>query len=91
MVIQLEYPGAAERPNEVSVDLSVGLPAAITLQRGPTESCRGCKAMRSDAWANRGGRAPRLADALAQCADPEQVERDPEKQGTRAGCAAASI
>jgi hypothetical protein len=56
MVMQLEYPGAAELPNQVSVDLSVGLPAVITLQRGPTESCRGCKAMRSDAWANRGGR-----------------------------------
>lgn len=56
MVMQLEQPGAAELPNQVSVDLSVGLPAVITLQRGPTEGCRGCKAMRSDAWANRGGR-----------------------------------
>jgi hypothetical protein len=55
-VMQLDKPGATELPNEVSVDLSVGLPAVITLKRGPTESCRGCKAMRSDAWANRGGR-----------------------------------
>jgi len=56
MVMQLEYPGSAELPNQVSVDLSVGLPAVITLQRGPTEGCRGCKAMRSYAWTNRGGR-----------------------------------
>lgn len=56
MVMQLENLGAAELPNHVSADLGAGLPAIISVLRGPTEGCRGCKAMLSNEWANRGGR-----------------------------------
>jgi hypothetical protein len=42
--------------NDVSVDLGVGLRALIALNRGPTDGCRGCRATRSRAWMERGGR-----------------------------------
>jgi hypothetical protein len=56
MQMQLEIGDATQLANQVSVDLGVGMPALITLRRGPTEGCRGCKVMRSTAWEGRGGR-----------------------------------
>ena len=57
MLMQLETgAGVVELANQVSADLSVGLPAVIALQRAPTEGCRGCMVMRSPAWEWRGGR-----------------------------------
>ncbi|MDB4913705.1 MAG: hypothetical protein JWM95_1349 [Gemmatimonadetes bacterium] len=57
MLMQLQSGEAAVAlPNHASVDLSAGLPALVTLQRGATEGCRGCKVMRSSTWDRRGGR-----------------------------------
>jgi hypothetical protein len=41
-------------PNEITADLSTGLPAVVTLNRGPRAECRGCRATQSAAWARRG-------------------------------------
>jgi hypothetical protein len=57
MLMQLDSGSdAMGLPNQVLVDLAAGLPAVVTLQRGPTEGCRGCRAMRLSAWDRRGGR-----------------------------------
>lgn len=48
-------PGALRLPNDVAADLSIGLPAVVALRRHSTPQCRGCRAMRSDAWARRRG------------------------------------
>lgn len=57
MLMQLESGrDAVGLPNQTSVDLSAGLPAVVALQRGPTDGCRGCKVMKSNAWDQRGGR-----------------------------------
>lgn len=64
-------PDTVSLPNDVSVDLGVGLPAVIALHRGPTAGCRGCRALSSSAWRLRGGRgrfapySPSLSDGLA--------------------------
>jgi hypothetical protein len=43
-------------PNDIGADVSAGLPVVIALNRGPTVGCRGCRALRSEAWKRRGGR-----------------------------------
>lgn len=42
-------------PNDVSADLSSGLPAVIALKRLTSNDCRGCKTMLRGAWMQRGG------------------------------------
>lgn len=49
-------PSALDLPNHVTSDLSIGLPAIVTLTLRPTAECRGCKAAQSNAWAHRRGR-----------------------------------
>ena len=45
----------AQSVNDVSVDLSAGLPWVGALRRGPTKGCRGCAAATTDAWRRFGG------------------------------------
>jgi hypothetical protein len=47
---------AVELANDISVDVGAGLRALIALSRGPMDGCRGCRAMQSKAWIERGGR-----------------------------------
>lgn len=56
--MKLDYgPSVLGLPNHITADLSVGLPAVVTLTRRPTAECRGCKAARSNAWAARHGKS----------------------------------
>jgi len=48
------HPSTAS-PNEISADLRYGLPAVMTLHRLTGKSCRGCQAMVSPIWCQRGG------------------------------------
>lgn len=45
-----------ELPNDISVDLGVGLPAVVALSRPALSECRGCRTLKARAWRGRGGR-----------------------------------
>lgn len=51
-----EGPAAVSQPNDISVDLSIGLPTVMSLHRAPTPGCRGCHALASTTWQRWGGR-----------------------------------
>lgn len=57
-MLQLQDGGAdaLQLANDMSVDLSTGLPAVVALKRAPTPACSGCAASRTRAWMRRGGR-----------------------------------
>lgn len=50
-------PSILDLPNQVTADLSVGLPAVVALTRRSNTECRGCKAAQTNAWVQRRGRS----------------------------------
>jgi hypothetical protein len=55
-LIKLSSPASVRLPNDVSADLRYGLPALMSLTRLSNPVCRGCRALFSARWAERGGR-----------------------------------